>query len=59
MQELMKDRHMKDYFCIILDETHERSVNTDFVLPLLRETVRLRNNFKLVICRYSLVVFRS
>lgn len=49
MQRLLKDPYLKDFDCVIIDESHERSTRIDFLLYLLRETLRLRPEFKLII----------
>lgn len=46
---LLKDVMLSDYDCVIIDEAHERSVQIDFLIYLLRETLRLRPEFKLII----------
>lgn len=46
---LMNDIELKDFDAIIIDEAHERKVQIDFLLYLLRETLRLRPEFKLII----------
>jgi HrpA-like RNA helicase len=40
---------LKDFDCVILDEAHERKVQIDFLLYLLRETLKLRPTFKIII----------
>ena len=44
----MKDPKLSDFEGIIVDETHDRRVQTDLLIYLLRETVRLRPDFKLI-----------
>jgi len=36
LQELLRDRWLKEYSCVIVDEVHERGVNVDLVLGFLR-----------------------
>lgn len=40
-----------DYFtlfltAVVIDEVHERSVNTDLILALLKDTIKAREDFK-------------
>jgi len=45
---LMNDPKLSEYDCVIMDEIHERSTNIDFLIYLLRETLKLRPEFKLI-----------
>ncbi|ARF11650.1 HrpA-like RNA helicase [Klosneuvirus KNV1] len=47
--KLLKDPKLMDYDCIIVDEVHERRVATDLLLFSLRETLRLRPEFKVIL----------
>ena len=47
--QLMKDPLLIDYDAIVIDEAHERKIQIDFLLYLLKETCRKRTEFKLVI----------
>lgn len=49
LAEAQKDRHMTRYSAIIVDEAHERSLNIDFTLGLLKNLVRQRKDLKLII----------
>ena len=49
VQQLLRDPELSNYSCIIIDEAHERKIQIDFLLFLLRETLRLRTDFKLII----------
>lgn len=46
---LLNDPELKDFNAVIIDEAHERKVQIDFLLYLLRNTLKLRPDFKLVI----------
>lgn len=46
---LLNDPALKEYDCILLDEVHERSIQIDLLIYLLRETLRLRTEFKLIL----------
>ncbi len=46
---LLNDPELKDFNAVIIDEAHERKVQIDFLLFLLRDTLRLRKDFKLII----------
>ncbi|WP_024653226.1 helicase-related protein [Borrelia persica] len=50
LQELKKDTLLDEYDVIIIDEAHERSLNIDFILGLLKDILRKRkNDFKVII----------
>ncbi|MCP4671707.1 MAG: DEAD/DEAH box helicase, partial [Desulfobacula sp.] len=49
LAETQTDRFLKAYDTIIVDEAHERSLNIDFTLGLLRRLVKKRKNLKLII----------
>eukprot|EP00925_Amoebophrya_sp_RCC4383_P018794 GSA25T00021636001.1 len=37
------DPLLQDIDCVIVDEVHERSLETDFLLLVLRDVMRIRN----------------
>lgn len=47
--KLMKDPLLKDINAIIVDEVHERKVQIDFLIYLLKQTCILRPDFKLIL----------
>jgi ATP-dependent helicase HrpA len=49
LAETQSDRHLGAYDTIIVDEAHERSLNIDFVLGILRTLIRKRTDLKLII----------
>jgi pre-mRNA-splicing factor ATP-dependent RNA helicase DHX15/PRP43 len=46
---LLNDPMLKEFNAVIVDEAHERSVQIDFLLYLLRETIKLRPDFRVII----------
>jgi ATP-dependent RNA helicase HrpA len=49
LAETQGDRFLNEYDTIIVDEAHERSLNIDFTLGILRRLVKKRQNLKLII----------
>ena len=49
VMRLMNDITLKDYNMVIIDEAHERRIQTDFILYLLKQTLKLRPDFKVII----------
>ena len=49
LTELARDRQLKRYDTLILDEAHERSLNIDFILGYLRQLLPERPDLKLII----------
>ncbi len=49
LAETMTDRFLNSYDTIIVDEAHERSLNIDFTLGILRRLVKKRDDLKLII----------
>jgi pre-mRNA-splicing factor ATP-dependent RNA helicase DHX15/PRP43 len=47
--KLMIDPSLKGIDILIIDEAHERNVQIDFLLLLVKQTLRLRPDFKLII----------
>jgi len=43
LREIASDLLLRQYSCVVLDEAHERNVNTDILLGLLSRAVTLRN----------------
>ncbi len=49
LAETQQDRFLTQYDTIIVDEAHERSLNIDFTLGILRRLLKQRKNLKLII----------
>jgi len=49
LQEMKIDPWLSKYSLLIVDEAHERSLNIDFILGLLKRVIESRNNFKVII----------
>jgi len=49
LTELARDRQLRQYDTLIIDEAHERSLNIDFILGCLRQLLPRRPDLKLII----------
>ncbi|MBD3419680.1 MAG: ATP-dependent RNA helicase HrpA [Chitinivibrionales bacterium] len=49
LTELRRDRLLKHYDTLIIDEAHERTLNIDFILGYLRKILQRRRNLKVII----------
>ncbi len=49
LQEIKNDQYLRDYSIIIVDEAHERSLNIDFVLGLLKRALELRDDLRVIV----------
>ncbi|KAE9549300.1 hypothetical protein FO519_007481, partial [Halicephalobus sp. NKZ332] len=49
LRECLSDPDLDNYSVVIMDEAHERSVNTDVLFGLLREVVGRRTDLKLIV----------
>ncbi len=54
LAETPHDPLLKQYDTIIVDEAHERSVNIDFILGMLRNLLKRRRNLKVIITSATL-----
>ena len=51
LQEMKLDPWLSKYSVIMVDEAHERSLNIDFVLGLLKRVLEVRKEFKVIVSR--------
>src|SRR6476661_465923 len=58
LAELQRDRQLRKYDTIIIDEAHERSLNIDFLLGYLKRLLPKRPDLKLVITSATIDVER-
>lgn len=49
LAEMQKDRLLRQYDTIIIDEAHERSLNIDFILGYLRQILPKRPDLKVIV----------
>ena len=49
LQELKLDPYLSKYSIIMVDEAHERSLDIDFILGLLKRILKVRSDFKVII----------
>ena len=49
LNECIADRHLSKYSCLVIDEAHERSINTDMLLAFIKQCLPSRRDLKVVI----------
>jgi len=49
LQEMKLDPWLSKYDCLVVDEAHERSLNIDFILGLLKRVLEERRDFKVIV----------
>ena len=53
-----RDRSLRQYDCLIIDEAHERSLNIDFLLGYLKTLLQKRHDLKVIITSATIDVER-
>jgi ATP-dependent helicase HrpA len=54
LAETQQDPHLYEYDTLIIDEAHERSLNIDFLLGILKTLIQMRPELKIVITSATL-----
>ncbi|XP_068656092.1 pre-mRNA-splicing factor ATP-dependent RNA helicase DEAH7 [Aristolochia californica] len=54
LRETLKDSDLDKYRVVIMDEAHERSLNTDVLFGILKKVVAQRRDFKLIVTSATL-----
>ncbi|WP_028320064.1 ATP-dependent RNA helicase HrpA [Desulfatiglans anilini] len=54
LAETQGDRHLFEYDTLIIDEAHERSLNIDFLLGILRNLLEVRPELKVIVTSATL-----
>lgn len=49
LRQQISDRDFSEYSCIIIDEVHERTVETDLLLAMLKKALKRRQDLKVAI----------
>lgn len=49
LRELLVDPNLESYSVVIMDEAHERTLNTDLLLGMFRKLIRRRRDLKLIV----------
>ncbi len=49
LREFLTEPDLGQYSCLIIDEAHERTLNTDILFGLVKDIARFRPDFKLII----------
>ncbi|BAM39126.1 DEAD-box family helicase [Theileria orientalis strain Shintoku] len=54
LREFMGDPTLSKYCCLMIDEAHERTLHTDVIFGLVKDLVRYRSDFRLIISSATL-----
>ena len=54
LRRLMRDQELEGISHVMIDEVHERDINTDFLLVLLRELISTRPDLRVILMSATL-----
>ena len=54
LREILTEPDLASYSCMIIDESHERTLHTDILFGLVKDIVRFRSDLKLIISSATL-----
>jgi pre-mRNA-splicing factor ATP-dependent RNA helicase DHX16 len=54
LREMMTNPSLDGYTAVVIDEAHERSVNTDILMPLVKDIARARPEMRIIISSATL-----
>lgn len=53
-KDMIQDKSLSEYKCIIIDEAHERNVNSDVLIGFLKEAIKLNPDLRVIITSATL-----
>ncbi len=54
LNQMAEDRKLSKYKVVIIDQAHQRNVNTDVIIGFIRECLEIRNDIRFVITSATL-----